>query len=83
MKHAKKKAPARRGGAGTTRLQQHRAEMRRKGFKLVQLWVPDPSAAGFREAVQQTRDFLEAHPDPDWDEYAQRLLDEAPGWDET
>jgi len=83
MKHAKKKAPARRGGAATTRLQQHRAEMRRKGFKLVQLWVPDPSAAGFREAVQQTRDFLEAHPDPDWDEYAQQLLDEAPGWDET
>jgi hypothetical protein len=78
-----KKAPARREKAMTTRLQQHRAEMRRRGFKLVQLWVPDPGAPGFREAVQQTKRFLEAHPDPEWDAFAQRILDEAPGWDET
>lgn len=56
--------------------------MRRKGFKLVQLWVPDPAAPGFRDAVQQTRTFLESHPDPEWDEYAQGLLDDAPGWND-
>jgi Protein of unknown function (DUF3018) len=78
-----KKVSARRGKATTTRLQQRRAEMRRKGYKLVQLWVPDPTAAGFREAVQQTRKFLERHPDPDWDAHAQGLLDEAPGWDDV
>jgi hypothetical protein len=82
MKSAKK-APARGGKATTTRLQQHRADMRRKGFKLVQLWVPDPAAPGFREAVQQTKKFLEEHPDSQWDAYAQRHLDDAPGWDEA
>lgn len=78
-----KKVSARRGKPTLTRLQQHRAEMRRKGFKLVQLWVPDPGAPGFRDAVQQTRQFLEAHPDPEWDAYAQRQLDEGPGWEDS
>jgi hypothetical protein len=77
-----KKVPPRGAKATTTRLQQHRAEMRRKGFKLVQLWVPDPAAPGFREAVEQTRRFLETHPDPEWDALAQRVLDDAPGWDD-
>ncbi len=80
MKQAKK-ASARR--AKPTRLQHHRAEMRRKGFKLVQLWVPDPGAPGFRKAVQHTKLFLEQHPDLEWDEYARRLLDAAPGWDDS
>lgn len=66
-----------------TRVQRHRAEMRRRGFKLVQLWVPDPRAPGFREAVRRTRRFLERHPDREWDRYAQRVLDEGPGWDEA
>jgi hypothetical protein len=56
--------------------------MRRRGFKLVQLWVPDPNAPAFREAVRWTREFLEAHPDHEWDAYAQRFLDEAPGWND-
>jgi hypothetical protein len=72
-----------RSGKVLTRLQQHRAEMRRKGFKLVQLWVPDPAAAGFREAVLQTKRFLETHPDPEWDAFAQDILDQAPGWDDS
>lgn len=71
------KAP---GKARPTRLQRHRSEMRRRGFKLVQLWIPDPTAPGFREAVRRTREFLEAHPDSEWDAYAQQVLDEAPGW---
>ena len=63
-----------------TRLERHRAEMRRRGFKLVQLWVPDPNAPGFRRAVRRTREFLEAHPDAGWDDFARRMLDDAPGW---
>lgn len=66
----------------TTRLQKHRSAMRRRGFKLVQLWVPDANAPGFREAVRQTREFLAANPDPTWDAYAQRLLDEGPDWND-
>ncbi|MCC6765926.1 MAG: DUF3018 family protein [Deltaproteobacteria bacterium] len=79
MKHARK-APRGSRKIPPTRLQRHRAEMRRRGFKLVQLWVPDPNAPGFRNAVRRTRQFLEQHADREWDAYAQRILDEAPGW---
>jgi hypothetical protein len=79
MKDARKAAHRRAKSPGT-RLQQHRADMRRRGFRLVQLWVPDPNAPGFREAVRRTRAFLAAHPDDAWDAVAERLLDEAPGW---
>ena len=71
MKSAKK-APS--------RLERHRSEMRRRGFKLVQLWVPDPDAPGFRGAVRRTREFLAAHPDAEWDAFAREALDRAPGW---
>lgn len=64
-----------------SRLERHRTEMRRRGFKLVQLWVPDPESPGFRTAVRRTREFLEAHPDADWDNYAREALDGAPGWE--
>jgi hypothetical protein len=37
---------------------------RLKGFKLVQLWVPDPAAPGFREAVRQTKKFSKLTPTP-------------------
>jgi hypothetical protein len=64
----------------TTRLERHRAEMRRRGFKLVQLWVPDPDAPGYRSAVRRTRAFLAAHPDAEWDAFARDVLDRAPRW---
>ena len=64
-----------------SRLERHRADMRRRGFKLVQLWVPDAEAPGFREAVRRTREFLAAHPDPAWDAFARRELEAAPGWE--
>jgi hypothetical protein len=82
MKRAKK-ADGRQAEAVPTRLQHHRLEMRRRGFKLVQLWVPDPEAPGFRDAVRETREFLEAHPDTEWDSQALRVLDEAPGWSDA
>ena len=62
------------------RLERHRSEMRKRGFKLVQLWVPDPDAPGFRSAVRRTREFLAAHPDAEWDEFAREMLDRAPTW---
>jgi hypothetical protein len=49
-------------------------------FKLVHLSVPDPDAPGFRSAVRRTREFLAAHPDAEWDEFAREALDRAPGW---
>ena len=57
--------------------------MRRRGFKLVQLWVPDPDAPGFKNGIRRTREFLAAHPDREWDAFARRTLDEGPAWDDT
>lgn len=34
-------------------VQKHRAAMRRKGMKLVQLWVPDPEAPGFADECRR------------------------------
>jgi hypothetical protein len=79
MKPAKRRSEKTAKKAGT-RLQKHRAEMRHRGFKLVQLWVPDPTAKGFREAVRETREFLLKHPDAEWDSFARKTLDDAPGW---
>lgn len=45
-------------GAPTSRdkVRDHRARMRAKGMKLVQLWVPDPSSPAFQaEARRQAR----------------------------
>ena len=79
MKPVKRRSAKPAKSAGT-RLQKHRAEMRHRGFKLVQLWVPDPTAKGFKEAVMETRAFLHKHPDAEWDAFARKALDDAPGW---
>ncbi len=39
-----------------TRVQAHRAGLRRRGLRPIQLWVPDTRAPGFaEEAVRQSR----------------------------
>jgi len=46
------------GAAASSRdkVRDHRARMRAKGMKLVQLWVPDTSSAAFKvEARRQSR----------------------------
>lgn len=58
----------------------HRDEMRRRGFKLIQFWAPDPNAPGFKASARATRAFLAEHPDHEWDAFVVKQLDEAPGW---
>jgi hypothetical protein len=48
-------------------MRKHREEMRRRGFKLVQLWVPDPGAPGFGAELQRQIRSLAAVPDRDSD----------------
>jgi hypothetical protein len=31
--------------------------------------------------VRRTREFLAAHPDAEWDEFARKALDDAPGFE--
>lgn len=55
------------------RVANHRTEMRRKGMKLVQIWVPDPSAPGFaEEARRQSRVVSEAPDFDDWMDFIER-----------
>jgi hypothetical protein len=45
-----------KGSAQRKSVEQYRARMRRAGFRLVQLWVPDTRAAGFpAECRRQSR----------------------------
>jgi len=55
-------------------MQRHREEMRRRGFKLVQLWVPDASAPGFAAELQRQIRSLAARPDREADSFANAAL---------
>jgi hypothetical protein len=45
-----------RAKSSAAKVRAHRARMRAKGMRLVQIWVPDPSAPGFAaEARRQSR----------------------------
>lgn len=52
----------------------HRAEMRRRGFKMIHLWVPDPDAPGF--AAEMRRQSLAAANDPA-EQHHLEMLDDA------
>jgi hypothetical protein len=55
-------------------MRKHREEMRRRGLKLVQLWVPDPSAPGFQGELERQIRSLAAHPDPEADAFTEAGL---------
>lgn len=55
-------------------MRKHRDEMRRRGFKLVQLWVPDPSAPGFAAELQRQIRSLSARPDREADAFSEAGL---------
>jgi hypothetical protein len=42
-----------KSAAARTSVQQYRDRMRRAGFRLVQLWVPDTSSDGFAEECRR------------------------------
>jgi len=51
MSKPKKKSPrkAAKKKAATAAVDRYRTRMRKKGMRLVQIWVPDVNAPGFRE----------------------------------
>ena len=62
------------------RVRKHRDAMRAKGFRLLQIWVPDTRSAAFaKEARRQSRSLAE-NPDPDfdadWDSIAEQAFEE-------
>ncbi len=67
---------------GAAKMRKHRSDMRRRGFKLIQFWAPDPKAPGFQAAVRATREFLTTHPDHEWDAFVAKNLDQGPGWND-
>ncbi len=40
-------------GSTASRVQKHRANLRAKGLKLIQIWVPDTHMQGFAEECRQ------------------------------
>ena len=47
----------------TTRLQRHRDAKRRKGMKLVRIWVPDSNAPGFKNEAERQASLLRGAPE--------------------
>jgi hypothetical protein len=58
----------------------HRDEMRRRGFKLVQVWIPDASAPGFGAELERQIRSLAAKPDREADAFTNAGLSAA--WDD-
>ena len=62
-------SPRSRNESAREGMRKHREEMRRRGFKLVQLWVPDPGAPGFGAELQRQIRSLATAPDRDSDRF--------------
>jgi hypothetical protein len=53
--------PARKDGLDKFR--RYRAGQRKRGMKLVRLWVPDPNAPGFRQRIRREARLLKGAPE--------------------
>lgn len=63
-----------------SRVSKHRADMRKAGLKLIQVWVPDPSRPGFAAECRRQARLLRSHPD---EQQVMRELDaliDTDGW---
>lgn len=59
--------------ATAKRVRKSRARMRAKGMRLVQVWVPDTRAPGFREELARQCRVLAGHPDSEVDAWLDQL----------
>lgn len=55
------KMPIRKGGLDQRA--RHRPSQKQRGMKLVRLWIPDPSAPGFRRQVRRQARLLRGAPE--------------------
>ncbi|HLY56776.1 MAG TPA: antitoxin MazE family protein [Stellaceae bacterium] len=66
---------------GMSKFQRYRATRRQRGMKLLRVWVPDPSAPGFREEAHRQAELLRGAPEErealDFIEAAADIGDEA------
>ena len=56
--------------SATEKMRTYRQNLRQRGMKLLQLWVPDPAAPGYAKAMQRQCKLLNQHgstgSDTDW-----------------
>jgi len=64
---------------GLGKFRRYRASRRTAGMKLVRVWVPDPSAPGFREEVQRQAAILRGAPE---EREALDFIAAAASWDD-
>ncbi len=48
---------------GQSKFQRYRASQKRKGMKLIRIWVPDPKAPGFAEEIARQSALVRSSPD--------------------
>jgi len=48
---------------GQSKFQRYRAAQKRKGMKLIRIWVPDPKAPGFAEEIARQSALLRGAPE--------------------
>jgi hypothetical protein len=48
---------------GNSKFQRYRESQKKKGMKLVRIWVPDPKAPGFAEEISRQSALIRASPD--------------------
>lgn len=66
-------------GDGLSKFQRYRRARRRDGMKLLRVWVPDPSAPGFREEAARQAALIKGTPD---EEEALRFIESVFEWPE-
>lgn len=62
---------------GLNKFQRYRMSKRRKGMKLLRVWVPDPKAAGFAEEARRQAALLRGAPE---ETDALRFIEAAIDW---
>lgn len=65
---------------GPSKPRRRRASQRERGMKLIQMWVPDPHAPGFRDEARRQSMLLRGAPE---EEEALRFIEAAADWTEA
>jgi hypothetical protein len=65
---------------GLDKFQRYRAMRKANGMKLLRLWVPDPSAPGFREEAVRQAQLLRGRPE---EQEALDFIEAAADWGES
>jgi hypothetical protein len=79
MSYMKKVRNGRKVRDGLSKFQRYRQNKKRRGMKLLRIWVPDPKAPGFRAEARRQAKLLRGAPE---ELEALRFIEVAGDWSE-